>query len=191
MAPAAVERPGARHRRTILRCEREATYPRPERRSHLWSFFGAPAGRRAPCPIRRSTSTATSAAGSTNWSETTSAASRTFWVALERTKDFAEAERLGLEFAEDFRLLRDIGWSEHDRDATAVVPHVHRGPGQPSVATRSIPLPPQARVRCLDPRQGQGSAGGLPAPRGGCGTSLLESSGSAVSVSPSGLDHRG
>jgi hypothetical protein len=37
-----------------------------------------------------------------------------FWVALERTKDFAEAERLGLEFAEDFRLLRDIGWSEHD-----------------------------------------------------------------------------
>lgn len=37
-----------------------------------------------------------------------------FWVALERTKDFAEAERLGLEFAEDFRLLRDIGCSEHD-----------------------------------------------------------------------------
>jgi hypothetical protein len=37
-----------------------------------------------------------------------------FWVALERTKDYAEAERLGLEFAEDFRLLRDIGWSEHD-----------------------------------------------------------------------------
>jgi hypothetical protein len=37
-----------------------------------------------------------------------------FWVALERTKDFATAERLGLEFAEDFRLLQDIGWSEHD-----------------------------------------------------------------------------
>lgn len=37
-----------------------------------------------------------------------------FWVALERTKDFAAAERLGLEFGEDFRLLRDIGWSEHD-----------------------------------------------------------------------------
>ena len=37
-----------------------------------------------------------------------------FWVALERTKDFTEAERLGMEFAEDFRLLRDIGWSEHD-----------------------------------------------------------------------------
>ncbi len=37
-----------------------------------------------------------------------------FWVALERTKDFATAERMGEEFAEDFRLLRDIGWSEHD-----------------------------------------------------------------------------
>jgi len=37
-----------------------------------------------------------------------------FWIALERTKDFATAERLGLEFAEDFRLLKDIGWSEHD-----------------------------------------------------------------------------
>lgn len=36
------------------------------------------------------------------------------WVALERTKDFAEAERLGVKFAEDFRLLQDIGWSEHD-----------------------------------------------------------------------------
>jgi hypothetical protein len=37
-----------------------------------------------------------------------------FWVALKRTKDFATAERLGLEFAEDFRLLQDIGWSEYD-----------------------------------------------------------------------------
>jgi hypothetical protein len=37
-----------------------------------------------------------------------------FWVALERTKDFVTAERLGEEFAEDFLLLRDIGWSEHD-----------------------------------------------------------------------------
>lgn len=37
-----------------------------------------------------------------------------FWVALERTKDFATAERMGKEFTEDFRLLRDIGWSEYD-----------------------------------------------------------------------------
>jgi hypothetical protein len=36
------------------------------------------------------------------------------WVAMERTKDFATAERLGLEFGEDFRLLQDIGWSEYD-----------------------------------------------------------------------------
>ena len=34
-----------------------------------------------------------------------------FWVALERTRDFATAERLGHEFAEDFRLLEDIGWA--------------------------------------------------------------------------------
>jgi hypothetical protein len=37
-----------------------------------------------------------------------------FFVALERTKDFAKAEQLGLEFAEDFRLLRDIGWGEDE-----------------------------------------------------------------------------
>jgi hypothetical protein len=28
-----------------------------------------------------------------------------FWIALERTRDFAKAEALGLEFAEDFRFL--------------------------------------------------------------------------------------
>ena len=37
-----------------------------------------------------------------------------FWVALERTRDFAKAERLGLEFAEDFLLLQDMGWDERD-----------------------------------------------------------------------------
>jgi hypothetical protein len=37
-----------------------------------------------------------------------------FWLAMERTKDFAASERLGLEFAEDIRLLQDIGWSEYD-----------------------------------------------------------------------------
>lgn len=37
-----------------------------------------------------------------------------FFVALERTRDFAKAERLALEFAEDFRLLRDIGWADHE-----------------------------------------------------------------------------
>ena len=34
--------------------------------------------------------------------------------ALERDKDFARAERLGLEFGEDFRLLEDIGWGEEE-----------------------------------------------------------------------------
>jgi hypothetical protein len=37
-----------------------------------------------------------------------------FWIALERRKDFDAAERLGEQLAQDFRLLRDIGWSEHD-----------------------------------------------------------------------------
>ncbi len=41
-----------------------------------------------------------------------------FWVALERTRDFAKAEQLGLEFAEDFRLLKDIGWAERDERET-------------------------------------------------------------------------
>lgn len=36
------------------------------------------------------------------------------WDALERDKDFATAERLGLEFGEDFRLLEDLGWREDD-----------------------------------------------------------------------------
>lgn len=41
-----------------------------------------------------------------------------FFIALERTKDFAKAERLGLEFAEDFRFLQDIGWAERDERET-------------------------------------------------------------------------
>jgi hypothetical protein len=32
------------------------------------------------------------------------------WIALEQNEDFATAERLGIEFGEDFRLLADIGW---------------------------------------------------------------------------------
>ena len=34
--------------------------------------------------------------------------------ALEHESDFAKAERLSIEFEEDFRLLKDIGWSEDD-----------------------------------------------------------------------------
>lgn len=32
------------------------------------------------------------------------------WIALEENEDFATAERLGIEFGEDFGLLADIGW---------------------------------------------------------------------------------
>jgi hypothetical protein len=36
------------------------------------------------------------------------------WIALEENADFATAERLGIEFGEDFRLLADIGWQPRD-----------------------------------------------------------------------------
>lgn len=36
------------------------------------------------------------------------------WIAMEQNKDFAAAERLGREFAQDFRLLEDLGWAEDD-----------------------------------------------------------------------------
>lgn len=36
------------------------------------------------------------------------------WIALEENEDYATAERLGLEFGEDFRLLDDIGWQPTD-----------------------------------------------------------------------------
>lgn len=36
------------------------------------------------------------------------------WLALEENEDFATAERLGIEFGEDFRLLADIGWTLED-----------------------------------------------------------------------------
>ena len=39
------------------------------------------------------------------------------WIALEQNEDFAAAERLGIEFGEDFRLLADIGWRpDEDRE---------------------------------------------------------------------------
>jgi hypothetical protein len=33
---------------------------------------------------------------------------------LEREKDFAKAEELGQELAEDLRLMKDLGWGEDD-----------------------------------------------------------------------------
>lgn len=37
-----------------------------------------------------------------------------FWIAFSRSRDYATAERLGIEFSEDFRLLADIGWAADD-----------------------------------------------------------------------------
>lgn len=51
---------------------------------------------------------------STSWSATTSAPWAISGSALEQTEDFATAERLGIEFGEDFRLLEDIGWNGRD-----------------------------------------------------------------------------
>ena len=43
------------------------------------------------------------------------------WTALEETEDFETAERLGIEFGEDFRLLQDLGWHPSDsRQAVAL-----------------------------------------------------------------------
>ena len=36
------------------------------------------------------------------------------WIAFGRSRDFATAERLGVEYGEDFRLLADIGWAADD-----------------------------------------------------------------------------
>jgi hypothetical protein len=48
-----------------------------------------------------------------------------FWIAIEE-KDFARAERLGIEFGEDFRLLEDIGWEpKHDRATVALTMPPH------------------------------------------------------------------
>jgi hypothetical protein len=48
------------------------------------------------------------------------------WIALEENEDFATAERLGIEFGEDFRLLADIGWqSRGDREAFELTMPTH------------------------------------------------------------------
>ncbi len=48
------------------------------------------------------------------------------WIALEENEDYATAERLGLEFGEDFRLLDDIGWQpKDDREAFELTMPTH------------------------------------------------------------------
>jgi len=36
------------------------------------------------------------------------------WTALDSNKDYATAERLAIEFGEDFRLMADLGWNPED-----------------------------------------------------------------------------
>ncbi len=48
------------------------------------------------------------------------------WLALEPNEDYATAERLAIEFSEDFRLMADLGWSPEDqreRVALTMPPH--------------------------------------------------------------------
>ncbi len=48
------------------------------------------------------------------------------WTALGRSRDYATAERLGIEFAEDVRLLADIGWDPDDgRESFELTMPVH------------------------------------------------------------------
>ena len=42
------------------------------------------------------------------------AALRDVWLAMEQHHDYETAERLGIEFSEDFRLLHDLGWHPTD-----------------------------------------------------------------------------
>jgi len=37
------------------------------------------------------------------------------WIALEQDGEYELAERMGIEFSEDFRLLADIGWQPEDK----------------------------------------------------------------------------
>jgi hypothetical protein len=48
------------------------------------------------------------------------------WLALETNKDYATAERLAIEFSEDFRLMADLGWEledQRERVALTMPPH--------------------------------------------------------------------
>ncbi len=48
------------------------------------------------------------------------------WIALGRSRDYSTAERLGIEFGEDFRLLADIGWNpDEERDSFELTMPLH------------------------------------------------------------------
>jgi hypothetical protein len=100
------------------------------------------------------------------------------FVEMEQRKDFDAAERLGREFAEDFRLLDDIGWQPNDgREAVALTmplgelsellqrlqdeagrlltesPAERRSSEEDDATNRALPRRPRhLRVRALRPR---------------------------------------
>jgi hypothetical protein len=42
------------------------------------------------------------------------------WMCVDR-REYADAKRMGREFAEDLRLLEDLGWAEHIDDETVAL----------------------------------------------------------------------
>lgn len=69
------------------------------------------------------------------------------WIALEQTEDFATAERLGIEFGEDFRLLEDIGWNgRDDRKSFDLTMPAHDLMELLQRLTRTLPRPPRSRA---------------------------------------------
>lgn len=54
-----------------------------------------------------------------------------FWVALERTREYGAAQRLGEEFGDDFTLLGDIGWRPSLREQRGLRPGTDL-PAEPS-----------------------------------------------------------
>jgi hypothetical protein len=76
------------------------------------------------------------------------------WIALEENEDFATAERLGLEFGEDFRLLEDIGWATCENcESLALTMPIQRSNGTAPAPARSDqrgdrpPAPPLSGCR--------------------------------------------
>ncbi len=65
------------------------------------------------------------------------------WLALEQSGDYASAERLGSEFAEDLRLLAEIGWkpSRARPGSTSLGPHLAPGLAPGAILHPSVYIP--------------------------------------------------
>ena len=107
----ATNAPGPGTQGTSLRCERDGTdVGRSGSRRRL--VLGASIERRGIVPGTVTTIDRDQREGLYELVRNHLGSIEDFWVALERAKDFAKAEGLSLELAEDFRLLQDIGWGE-------------------------------------------------------------------------------